>query len=289
MRAYFETAKVIGLGVIIVLLALHGEPAKNASNAGTEARLMAAPANAPTADKSPPAEQRMEDIIRIVEYPLRSAFKFPDSVKTKIIKIDAKSVLRDNGFTALDPKDDIQYIRICGRYSAPTPMAMFGPFEEFFARVLISPEYKNISGEVFFRNEGKWKHLHGLDSSYAFDIADKEVAENKGDFCDNMSPVDMGTLSDYKLVSGVLIDIQLNGIKTMAATEGIADFINSCIIDNNEINICLLYYSCMKATDRTERCSKASAQCQLGESVSVCAPKLRAALKAQDASRTAIK
>jgi len=276
IKLFLEWAKVIGIAAIVVLLVYRGSPDFAANSS--------APEN-PRADAMSIAsgkagdDRARADVLRILEQPIREVFKFPESVNIKELKVSSVEVFKEAGLKPTNKDDKIESWRICGTYSAPTPLGLYGANEPFYIRGLVDYAGHSINGDVFFKSEGEWKHISGIRNSISFKAKYEDIKNGGIEYCDDVGALDMGTLKGFeRLDFGFSNSFNIeHRIREMHDDKPMITYINSCMAKGDRYGDCSRYYECI-VNDKEQKCKEEAAECAEGDTVKACVEKMRAFL-----------
>ena len=271
MSSVPEWLKVSGIGVIIALMCYQVfQPPKPLVTSGT------LPIEAPRSSSAEDVDKAKQDLMRIVENPLRSNFKFPDSVKVRWLKIDQRKILSQAGLK-VSRENEIEEWRMCGVYSAPTPMGLYGPFENIYAKVAVDRGKNQLDGGVFFQHDGDWSLMAFLTLPYPEKVDEKKVDDAGIEFCNGVNSVDMGEFKGYNI--GYYVDNLYDDMVKRIVDKKETDDYNKCLTGGNSFHDCLSYYNCFTNPEKEKECSNGFNICTPSDTVKQCVDKLHVEFK----------
>jgi hypothetical protein len=230
MKLVLDWIKVVSLVALVGLMALPYLQQKTASiKTTTEIASL---------EIQNHTDEHETEIIRILERSLRGVFKFPDSVRIAQSKVSQFELLAAAGIKVTNADDKIEIWKVCGTYSAPTPLGLYGPNELFFIDAAVNYLEKEIVGEIYFQTEGEWKQVE-VGSHFISSISSKEDLErNRIKYCGDVQRIAMGSLSGFTFGYGrsrayenVVSDIAKN-------KENVAE-LNACLANGDRFDNCL--------------------------------------------------
>lgn len=271
MGSISEWVKIVGIGAIVGLL---GYQVFESPTPSVNSRTL--PIDAPRSSSTEGGDREKQDLMRIVEAPLRGAFKFPDSVKVRWLKTEHKKLFSQAGLS-VPPMDELEEWKMRGVYSAPTPMGLYGPFEKFFANVSVSRLDHALGGEVYFMNDGSWRRVWELSGTYSTNATDADLKKAGIEFCDDVSAIDKGAFKEFEL--GFSRVGLYDDLVKYAVDPKNKSYFESCLSEKNSMRDCRIYHKCVVNPDREKECKDGYQICTAGEPVKQCADKIVAAFK----------
>lgn len=215
------------------------------------------------------------DIIRILEAPLRSVFKYPEEVNFSQTVFDAFYVRGRAGFLLASSSQDlgVRGVSYCGYYSAKNGMGAYGPLERFFILSSIDEDELEIGAEIYFELDGEFKQLFAIDSNYPLDFERDKFQEGWQQYCPNAGAIDKGIFADYKLDGSAfqlkLLTERYEGL--IKNSPDLVSFVKTCTAIAG-FDACVAAHECIFKAEqgKTGYCGEVRALCPEGTSKDAC-------------------
>lgn len=270
MKWLLEAVKVLTLVTIAGLLAMQTDWAR--PPVGID--------DAPASDPTPPETVRETEeqvLLRLMDYMLRSPFKFPDAVRVERERIVSGNLLEEAGYWIDDPMEEIRLLAVCGHYAAPNAMNLYGKEEPFLGLAFVDHSEKEFGLKVWFMHDGSWRSIDDFDG-FTSDLF-KENGEKLWEAnCGDLAKPDLAIFEEFTHF-GVLAEIYFQSSKEKPSREDV-DFANICQGGELGVRECASMLSCLKeASDEEEwgsvRCALVREVCGRDASFNDCARALR--------------
>jgi hypothetical protein len=253
--------------------------------------LSTEPQSSNVSDVQPATQQnsRKEDLRGIMEHALVSLFKFPTSVRFQNTEFEYNRLFHDAGIK-VDTSKELEMATLCGQYSAPNAMGVYGAFEPFYAEVSVNNTKRGITGELWFRNDGKIQQLIALDLNYPIDGEEDDFQKLYSKNCGEADKAYMGTFSSYEIgYEAMGVKHYVERIAKLSQYPDVAKTLPICMQTEASFEYCIAIEDCQRSetleSNREKFCSLRKKICSDDDSPKGCETKIMAAYKEKSSKK----
>ncbi|WP_143751506.1 hypothetical protein [Marinobacter sp. LV10R520-4] len=234
------------------------------------------------------ANQRGNDLRKIMENSLAQPFNFPSSVIFQDTEYEYKRVFHDHGINIL-PEKELEFATLCGQYSASNAMAVYGALSPFYAEVSVNNAEKGITGEVWLEIDGKIKRLISLDSSSTLDGDLQEFKKLYAKNCGDINSSFMGKFSKYDIgFKAFFVKNNLEYLNKLSKYPDSKQSLQHCFDSGASGNYCIIAEACLRIKqlnkNTMESCSFRDKVCSVNDTGAECEEKLKTASETKKSS-----
>lgn len=218
---------------------------------------------------------RLADMRRLMEEPLRNAFKFPESVKFQSVTFRYTPVLQAAGLEVSDIGQELEFAEMCGLYTAKNGLGAYGQLEPFYAQVAVDNREKAITGEVMFESDAEVRVLSNLDSKVALDGNPEAFKGHWKRLCGDADTMNLGMFQGYEVGYGAygVADVAVN-LDQFTSEPSFRAYLSQCTQDQHPLSSCLWYFNCFSsAGSDNEYCQVARKICSPDDTAKQCEAK----------------